>query len=299
MSADRFADRRAARGRRRGALRGLRAVPVPGLGAEEPDALAVRRARAAGPARVDEPSERSAARTECIVDPGDAPTTARAGALPAGAAPGARRTPAPASGSRPSTSSWSATPYGCRGTRRSSTRSTSRRSRCSPSASLCRSRSCCPAASDIEDLSDESGAVGRAVRDRAPVSGIVHVDDGLGRRAWRTRRAGCHGREHDRAGHSPGRRGTRWCATRSSPCTRCSRSRTARSCRCSTRRTDAAEARRGVPQRRHLPGARSTRPTPWCCRRRSSSTTTRRSRPRARATSATRPRSTRSWRCGC
>ena len=38
---------------------------------------------------------------------------------------------------------------------------------------------------------------------------------------------------------------------------------------------------------------------PWCCRRRSSSTTTRRSRPRARATSATPPRSTRSSRCGC
>ena len=40
-----------ARRRRRGALRGLRPVPLPGLGAEEPGALAVRRARAAGPAR--------------------------------------------------------------------------------------------------------------------------------------------------------------------------------------------------------------------------------------------------------
>ena len=54
-----------------------------------------------------------------------------------------------------------------------------------------------PGGKDIEDLSDESGTVGRAVRDRAPVSGIVHVDDGLGPRARRTRRAGCHRREHD------------------------------------------------------------------------------------------------------
>ena len=54
-----------------------------------------------------------------------------------------------------------------------------------------------PGGRDIEDLSDESGTVGRAVRDRAPVSGIVHVDDGLGPRARRTCRAGCHRREHD------------------------------------------------------------------------------------------------------
>ena len=35
-----------------------------------------------------------------------------------------------------------------------------------------------PGGKDIEDLSDESGTVGRAVRDRAPVSGIVHVTTG-------------------------------------------------------------------------------------------------------------------------
>ena len=39
-------------------------------------------------------------------------------------------------------------------------------------------------------------------------------------------------------------------------------------------------------------------PTTWSCRRRSSSTTTLRWLPRAPATSTTRPRSTRSWRCG-
>jgi hypothetical protein len=35
-----------------------------------------------------------------------------------------------------------------------------------------------PGGKDIEDLSDDSGAVGRAVRDRAAVSGIVHVTTG-------------------------------------------------------------------------------------------------------------------------
>ncbi len=49
VSADRFAV--AQRGRGRGALRGLCPVSLPGLGAEEPGPLAVRRARAAGPAR--------------------------------------------------------------------------------------------------------------------------------------------------------------------------------------------------------------------------------------------------------
>ena len=71
------------------------------------------------------------------------------------------------------------------------------------------------------------------------------------------------------------------------------------SSRCSIRRTWAAEARPGLPQRPHLsrcwsdPAGRGT----WCCRRRSSSTTIRRSRRRAPATCSTRPRSTRSCRC--
>ena len=81
--ADRFAAARA--GRRRGALRGLRAVPVPRVGAEEPDAVAVRRARA--------PRLRDGDRLRAPFDVGPsasstpAPTAPdRARAVPAGAA---------------------------------------------------------------------------------------------------------------------------------------------------------------------------------------------------------------------
>ena len=60
-------------GRRRRALRGLRALSLPGLVGQEPGALAVRRAHAAGLQRRDG-SERWSARTECLVRPG--PTAA-------------------------------------------------------------------------------------------------------------------------------------------------------------------------------------------------------------------------------
>ena len=67
-------------GRRRGALRGLPALPLPGLGGQEPGALAVRRARAArGRRRRRERARRS--QTECLVE-----GPAEAAAAPCGCA---------------------------------------------------------------------------------------------------------------------------------------------------------------------------------------------------------------------
>ena len=59
--------RRRPAGRGRAAVRGLRALPVPGLGREEPGPLAVRRTDAAGLRALD-PSERSWSQTECLLD---------------------------------------------------------------------------------------------------------------------------------------------------------------------------------------------------------------------------------------
>ena len=70
---------------------------------------------------------------------------------------------------------------------------------------------------------------------------------------------------------------------------------------CSIRRPTPPRPRPGAPARgpTRCWWATDRRRTTSCCPRRSSSTTTRPSPPRARATCATPPRSTRSWPCGC
>ena len=289
--------RRRTHGGRRRAVRGLRPVPVPGLGPKNQVRwqFGVLAPRLVGPtptvgALVD--AHRGARR------PGATPPVG-AHPVPPGAASHRRVPPDGASSRTPKARRRRAT--ACRGTRPSSTRSTSSRSPLLPLAG---------AARDLTFAVDWPARTSRLDRATAPSSAApstrgdrgrvdrVRADVGRGRRArWcKVRR---HGREHDTAGRAWRVRATRPCASRWSPCTRCWPSTTARSCRCSTHRSS--------PPRR-WPAARTTArsrcssatsaPT-WCCRRRSSCTTTRRSRPRARATCSTPPRSTRSSRCAC
>ena len=178
--------RRRPGGRRRRALRGLRALPVPGVGAEEPDPLAVRRAVSRG--RSPRPTARSggANRTECVVDPGARPRLTVRIAVPPGAAPVIERRRRRAGRPRLLTSTAS---RGCRGTRPSSTRSTCRPV---PPAAARRSATheelviAAPAARSGEPMRDADGTVvGRPARRREPIDG---------RRARRRRVGGGHRR---------------------------------------------------------------------------------------------------------
>ena len=303
--------RRATRGRRRGALRGLRAVPVPRVGAEEPDALAVRRARSAALRRsrrvgalVDahRVRRRSRRRTHAALTCacGACRCSAHRSVEAAVAGSGAtalrtrrrargRRRPARAVGRggragdrpRPSSPLLPLAGAAARGRVVAPGRPTSRgartrrRRRSSWSGCVRRAR---------------AGRRGRARRRR------------LGRRARRDLRQGRgDGREHDRLVRARLRRRDGGdSGTRSSRCTLLLAVDDGRSSRCSTRPTMPRRAVAGCTNDGHVPGARRARRRPCDARRRrSSSTTTRRSRPRATAISTTPPRSTRSSRCAC
>ena len=106
------------------------------------------------------------------------------------------------------------------------------------------------------------------------------------------------GREHHRVGprrQSPPRDARRPWPGAWWPCTPCWPSRGRASSRCSTRPTTLRTPRRGAAVTAPTPSSWATSRS--CSRRRSSSTTTPRWHPRARATSTTRWRSTKSWRC--
>ena len=109
-----------------------------------------------------------------------------------------------------------------------------------------------PPSQTTELLTDASGAVvGRAVRRCRPVDGIVRVTR-VGRRALGAGQGDGRGEQHQPTGRPMTPTGTPWWPTRWSPCTRCWRSTTAPSSPCSIRR----------PWRsRPSPGAATTAPS--------------------------------------
>ena len=181
-------------------------------------------------------------RTECVVDPGADAGARRARPLPPGAAPRRSRRRRPTDrGSSRRPSSTSTASGSCRGTRRSSTRSTSPPVAAAPARpTRARDRSGSSAGAD-----DGRGAarrvdgrvVGRVVRRREPVDAVRARSAPTGPTApgvlvkvvGRPSRTPPTGRVPD----AP--RDEVAAATRSSRCTRCSPSTTARSSRCSTR----------------------------------------------------------------
>ena len=241
-------------------------------------------------------------RTECIVDPGAAPTLAvrirclqvqhRAVESPSRTVPGS---------SRP-TGSTSTARCTCRGTRRSSTSSTSP----SVPAVVPLAR-----ATRDEPFRFPAGATSRPTTVRSPK-----------RTRRRARRPAARGGrrmrpDHGRVGRRPRRSSKVAVAVENT--TDWSRDRAPRDEVVSHSLVavhtmlavddgafvslldppeDARARGRGLRQRRHVPRADRRRATS-CSRRRSSSTTSRRSPPRAPAISTTRPRSTRSSPCAC
>ena len=162
------------RGGRRGALRGLPALPLPGERRQEPVPLAVRGARAArcrggrrsGRSRAGDPSSCSAT--------GGAAAAHRAAALPAAAAPRGP-TRRRSTGIRPGAPTCASTGgSGSRGTRRSSTRS---RSDAPRSRAAGGGRTYAVDVAGGEDVRAAFGRgelVGRLVRRRWPLAASVH-----------------------------------------------------------------------------------------------------------------------------
>ena len=298
--------RRRPRGRRRRALRGLRALPVPRVGAEEPAALAVRRARAA--ARRPRPTAPSGRRCapRCIVDPGGDARAARAGPLPAGAAPHASRrrpTAAVRAGRRRSTSTartWVAVGRGGRARarpRRAAAAAGGRRA----ARGARRPRRPATSVEPLDGRRRRASSAGRcAGASRSTAWSSVGADVG------RRHRALPQGRRRGRERHRLARRPAPAATTVMRPLARrrahpARPSTTARSSRCSIRRDGAAEAVAGCAQRRHLPGAGRRRgradvvlSSPIILYDHPAD----RARER-RATSSTPPRSTRSSPCAC
>ena len=293
--------RRRTGGRRRGALRGVRAVPVPRVGdARTSCAGSSVCSSPARAARIDG-SERWSMRTECIVDPGATPMlTVRIRclqvqhrAVECAVAGGSRlRRDGPARRRRHGAT--------CRGTRRSSTSSTSPRRRCRRSSRRRREHTFrLPAGADFETVrhataeSDaSSGASSAGGRRSTDASGSWAEHD-----AGRPREDHGRRREHHRlvARPSAARRDHQSLARRRAH----DAGRRRRRLRVVARPARGRPCRGGgLRERRHVPGARSAAATS-CSRRRSSSTTSRRSLPRAPAISTTRPRSTRSSRSAC
>ena len=248
-------------------------------------------------------SERWSMRTECVVDPGAAPRSTSA----CGACRCQHRTIEEA------LEGGGFEPVDVARRRRRHVGRVGRgrraRHRPSPSSTCCprrmpagRCRSTCPAAATSRSCAPTARTLaGRAVRAREAVDAVVCA----------SRRVGRRNRRVPAPSPSTVENVTDWCdvrapiATRScagtrwSPCTPCWPSTTARSCRCSTRRPTAARGRRRVPQRRHLPGARRPASDDVVL----SSPIILYDHPesprRARATSSTPPRSTRSSAFGC
>ena len=293
---DRFA---AARGRRRRrALRGLRPLPVPRVGAQEPGPLAVRRARPAPPGRA-RPAP-SAGR--CAPSASSIPAPHRRShvrrALPAGASTARSRT-------RPADGRFS------RSTCSTSTAPTwvawdeavehdiaiaelellpLRRRRTEVPVDL-------PGGGDVEEL--------------APVAGDARRPGGAdpaGRRRSGARRDVVGRRARAPSSRSPSPSRTSPTGARPRPPRDEVMRRSLVAVHTMLAVDDgtfvslldpppvAAEAVAGCAQRRHLPGAHRTARMTSCCRLRSSSTTSRRSPRRAPVTCSTPPRSTRSSR---
>ena len=292
-------------GGRRGALRGVRAVPVPGVGAEEPGALAVRRARPAGVQR--------ARRLGALVDAHRVPRRRRTRPL---------RSPSASAACRPSTGRSEVAvddrrrfvPTDVLRARRPAVRRVGRSRRPGrrpaddgvghrSSGGARRDASRSPAATSWNRSTADARRRRRPARPAASAGRRGRVRVAASRPATaRCVTAGRDGREHDRLGRRRRRRG--------GPSGRCPgpladrrahhagrRRRRLRLPR-STRPTERRAPPRRLPQRRRVSRC-SSGPTTSSCRRRSSSTTIPKWRPRARATSTTPPRSTRSWRCGC
>ena len=248
--------------RRRRAVRGLRALPVPRLGGEEPGALAVRRARPAGRS----PSRRLRAVDACGPSAssirGAGADAARPAPLPPGAGPHGRgavdgelRAGRPARGRRRRVSAVG------RGRRaRARRRRRSRCCRCRPSRRE-RPLDLAGDATRSSEVARRRGTVvGRAIHRREPVDGRGRASrsrwaDGPrpaatrdGRRS-RTPPTGRRPRRRPRRGHAPVARRRAHAA-----------GRRRRRVRLAAR---PARVRRGggrrVPQRRHLPGARRRR----------------------------------------
>ena len=234
--------------------------------------------------------------------PGRRRRVARAGPLPAGAAPDGRGADAGRRLRARRRARRRRRPGASAGTRRSSTRSTSTASPLLPGGrARRRSVRASPAARTSRSLRTPTGAWSAGVvRRRSAVDGGVRVAARWADGPGALLKVRGRGREHDRLGRARRRPRRRRCAARSSACTRCWPSTTARS----SPLLDPPDVRRGGRRRLRAATAPSRCSSATgddatsCCRRRSSSTTTRRSRPRARATCATPPRSTRSWPCG-
>ena len=241
--------RRRPRGGRRGAVRGLRAVPVPGLGGQEPAALAVRRAGPPGGRR--RPTGPSGGRLPHRVHrrpgPGRPTLDVRVRFLQVQHRTVEALAPDGGVRARSTRSTVDGVRWMRRGTRRSSTRSTSTRSRSSPVAGAVDGRAPArPAARRSRLSSRRDGALrGRSCAVREPSTGgcgsTADWADGPGPYVAGRGRAS----SNTPSAATPAAPATSRCAARWSACTRCSPSTTARSCRSSTRPTDAAEAAAG------------------------------------------------------
>ena len=247
-------------------------------------------------------SERWSMRTECLVDPAPSPAVSvRVRCLQAPAPDGSRTGARQGRVSRPSThlevDGTSPRRLG-RGRRPGRRRHAARPLPPGGPSGRGRGRSPLPAARESEELRAADGTVaGRFVRHREPVRG-----PGADRRQSARSRIARTSRSPSRSRTPPAwtRRGLhRDDAMRAQPdrgAHDAGRRRRARSSPCSIRPT-TPPGRRRLPQRRGLPGPHRGGRL-WCSPRRSSSTTTPRWHPRARATSTTPSRSTRSSPCG-
>ena len=292
-------------GRRRRALRGLPALPLPRLVAEEPGALAVRRARRRrAPPRPASARRPRCGRGACVeAAAGRTPSTAYVRFLQVQAARSSAAADVGRVGAgRPSCAS--AAPGGCRSTRRSPARS-----RCDVPLDAGRPvghrrSTCMPGGRGRRGAGDGRPVVGRLVRTRWPLTARVTRDrrPGPDRGCVVRRRCGSTTAPPGRRARAPaGPPATSPRGTPSSAPTCWSRAaRHAGSSRCSTRPDVAADAARRVHAAPLLAGdgRRRRRHRRRAGRRRSSCGDHRRSRRRARATCSTPPRSTRSSRCG-